>query len=126
VSDENAKKKKVDYGNAWEEARGLIWKSRARLTLGLSLMLVNRLVGLVLPASTKFLVDDVIGKGQSHLLWPLAGAVALATVIEAATSFTLSPHRERSPRCAVPCRRTWRGCQCATSTPSRPACSSPA
>jgi ABC-type multidrug transport system fused ATPase/permease subunit len=90
VSDENAKKKKVDYGNAWEEARGLIWKSRARLTLGLSLMLVNRLVGLVLPASTKFLVDDVIGKGQSHLLWPLAGAVALATVIEAATSFTLS------------------------------------
>jgi ABC-type multidrug transport system fused ATPase/permease subunit len=90
VSDENAKKKKVDYGNAWEEARGLIWKSRARLTLGLSLMLVNRLVGLVLPASTKFLVDDVIGKGQSHLLWPLAGAVALATAIEAATSFTLS------------------------------------
>ena len=90
MSDENAKKKKVDYGNAWEEARGLIWKSRARLALGLSLMLVNRLVGLVLPASTKFLVDDVIGKGQSHLLWPLAGAVALATLIEAATSFTLS------------------------------------
>ena len=90
MSDENAKKKKVDYGNAWEEAKGLIWRSRARLALGLSLMLVNRLVGLVLPASTKFLVDNVIGKGQSHLLWPLAGAVALATLIEAATSFTLS------------------------------------
>ncbi|AMY11371.1 Putative multidrug export ATP-binding/permease protein [Luteitalea pratensis] len=90
MSDENAKKKKVDYGNAWEEAKGLIWRSRARLALGLSLMLVNRLVGLVLPASTKFLVDDVIGKGRSELLWPLAGAVALATLIEAATSFTLS------------------------------------
>ena len=89
MSDANTKKK-VDYGNAWEEAKGLIWRSRARLALGLSLMLVNRLVGLVLPASTKFLVDDVIGKGQAQLLWPLAGAVALATLIEAATSFTLS------------------------------------
>jgi ABC-type multidrug transport system fused ATPase/permease subunit len=90
LSDAKDKKKKIDYSNAWEEARGLIWRSRARLALGLSLMLVNRLVGLVLPASTKFLVDDVIGKGQSQLLWPLAGAVAAATVIEAATSFTLS------------------------------------
>jgi subfamily B ATP-binding cassette protein MsbA len=84
------KKKKIDYGNAWEEARGLIWKARARLGLGLSLMLVNRLTGLVLPASTKFLVDDVIGKGKADLLWPLAGAVALATLVEAITSFSLS------------------------------------
>ncbi len=86
----DTKKKKIDYGNAWEEARGLIWKSRARLSLGLGLMLVNRLTGLVLPASTKFLVDDVIGKQQPQLLWPLAGAVALATLVEAVTSFSLS------------------------------------
>ena len=89
-ANDTTKKKKVDYGNAWEEAKGLIWKSRARLSLGLSLMLVNRLVGLVLPASTKFLVDDVIGKGQAQLLWPLAGAVAAATLVEAVNSFTLS------------------------------------
>lgn len=88
--DSKGRKKKVDYGNAWEEARGLIWRSRVRLGIGLSLMLVNRLTGLVLPASTKFLVDDVIGKNQPQLLWPLAGAVALATLVEAATSFTLS------------------------------------
>ncbi|BCS34309.1 ABC transporter ATP-binding protein [Luteitalea sp. TBR-22] len=87
---DQAKKKKVDYGNAWEEAKGLVWKARARLGLGLSLMLVNRLTGLVLPASTKFLVDDVIGKGRSELLWPLAGAVALSTLVEAVTSFSLS------------------------------------
>ncbi len=90
MRDASGTKKKINYGNAWEEARGLIWKSRARLGLGLSLMLVNRLVGLVLPASTKVLVDDVIGKGQSQLLWPLAGAVALATLVEAVTSFALS------------------------------------
>jgi ABC-type multidrug transport system fused ATPase/permease subunit len=88
--DPTDKKKKVNYGNAWEEARGLIWHSRARLSLGLGLMLINRLTGLVLPASTKFLVDDVIGKGQADLLWPLAGAVALATLVEAVTSFSLS------------------------------------
>ncbi len=86
----DTKKKKIDYGNAWEEARGLIWRSRGRLSLGLGLMLVNRLTGLVLPASTKFLVDDVIGKQQPQLLWPLAGAVALATLVEAITSFSLS------------------------------------
>jgi subfamily B ATP-binding cassette protein MsbA len=84
------KKKKIDYANAWEEARELVWKSRGRLSIGLGLMLVNRLMGLVLPASTKFLVDDVIGKQQPQLLWPLAGAVALATLVEAVTSFSLS------------------------------------
>ncbi|HTV00818.1 MAG TPA: ABC transporter transmembrane domain-containing protein, partial [Luteitalea sp.] len=90
VDSKDQKKKKINYGNAWEEARGLIWHSRGRLSLGLGLMLINRLTGLVLPASTKFLVDDVIGKKQPELLWPLAGAVALATLVEATTSFSLS------------------------------------
>ena len=79
MSDAKDGKKKIDYGNAWEEARALIWKSRGRLALGLSLMLVNRLLGLVLPASTKYLVDDVIGKSQPDLLWTLALVVGLGT-----------------------------------------------
>ncbi len=90
MSDAKDGKKKIDYGNAWEEARALIWKSRGRLALGLSLMLVNRLLGLVLPASTKYLVDDVIGKSQPDLLWTLALVVGLATLGEAVTSFALS------------------------------------
>ena len=53
-------------------------------------MLVSRLVGLVLPASSKFLVDEVIGKGRVELLTWLALAAGAATVVQALTSFTLS------------------------------------
>jgi subfamily B ATP-binding cassette protein MsbA len=53
-------------------------------------MIPNRLAGLVLPASSKFLIDDVIGQGRAGLLWPLAAVVGLATLIQASTSFALS------------------------------------
>ena len=45
---------------------------------------------LVLPASTKFLIDDIIGKRQTQLLVPLVSAVVAATVIQGITSFTLT------------------------------------
>jgi subfamily B ATP-binding cassette protein MsbA len=60
------------------------------LLFGLVLMAINRLAGLVLPASTKFLVDNVIGKRQVHLLGPLALAIIAATAIQGVTSFTLT------------------------------------
>ena len=44
----------------------------------------------MLPASTKFLVDNVIGKRQVHLLIPLALAIMGATAIQGVTSFTLT------------------------------------
>jgi subfamily B ATP-binding cassette protein MsbA len=53
-------------------------------------MLVNRLAGLVLPATSKFLIDDVIGQGRADLLVPLALAAAAATLVDAATAFALS------------------------------------
>ncbi|MBT8401595.1 MAG: ABC transporter ATP-binding protein/permease [Rhodothermia bacterium] len=72
------------------EARELIWAQRWRLSFGLVLMIVNRVAGLVLPASSKYLIDDVVGKGNSELLIPLAIAVGLATVVQAGTTFSLS------------------------------------
>jgi subfamily B ATP-binding cassette protein MsbA len=63
---------------------------RGALFLGLLLMIVNRLSGLVLPASTKFLIDDVIGGGNAALLFPLVVAVVTATAIQGATSFSLT------------------------------------
>ena len=53
-------------------------------------MVINRVSGLVLPASTKYLVDDVIGKRHLQLLYPLVGIVLLATIIQGLTSFALT------------------------------------
>ena len=89
-ADDSTAKKKVDYGNAWPEAKALIVAHRGRLALGLSLMLVNRVAGLVLPATSKYLIDDVIGKRQAEMLVPLALAAGAATLLQAVTSFGLS------------------------------------
>src|SRR5688572_13537654 len=80
----------MNVANAWAEARELVWAHRWRLALGIVLMLINRLAGLVLPASSKFLIDDVIGKGRADLLMPLALAAGAATLVDATTAFALS------------------------------------
>src|SRR5215469_16873340 len=88
--DDPRKKKTVDYANAWQEARALIAARSGRLTLGLVLMLINRLAGLILPATSKYLIDDVIGKHRAELLVPLALVAGAATIVQAITSFLLS------------------------------------
>jgi ABC-type multidrug transport system fused ATPase/permease subunit len=72
--------------HVWE----LIKPRRGVLALGLVLMAVNRVSGLILPASTKYLVDDVIGKHHIQLLTPIVLAVLAATVVQGLTSFTLT------------------------------------
>jgi len=63
---------------------------RGVLALALVLMAVNRVAGLVLPGSTKLLVDDVIGARRVDLLLPLVAGVVAATVIQGGTSFALT------------------------------------
>ena len=53
-------------------------------------MAINRVAGLVLPASTKFLVDDVIGQARRDLLLPLSAVVLVATLVQGATSFAMT------------------------------------
>jgi len=70
--------------------REIIWPRRGLVLIGLVLIVFNRLSGLVLPASTKYLVDDVI-RGQRHdLLWTLVGAVGAAIAVQSASSFALT------------------------------------
>lgn len=82
-------KKKMTAG-AWDEARWLVWRYRRRLAVGLVLILVSRLSGLVLPAMSRYIIDDVIPNGRGDQLFRLAGLGLAATVIQAATSFGLS------------------------------------
>ena len=87
---ETPKKAKLNWSEAWHEARELVWAHRARLALGLFLMLLSRVAGLALPASSKYLIDDVIHGRKIDLLLPLALAVIAAALFQAATSFALS------------------------------------
>jgi subfamily B ATP-binding cassette protein MsbA len=68
----------------------LVRPRRHLLAFGFVLMVINRLSGLVLPASTKFLIDDIIGKRETDLLVPLVAAVVAATLIQGVTSFGLT------------------------------------
>src|SRR5688500_6798024 len=72
------------------DARDVMWTARRRLALGLPLMAINRLAGLVLPGTTKFLLDDVIGKGRHDLLWTIAIVAAAASAVSALTDYSLA------------------------------------
>jgi subfamily B ATP-binding cassette protein MsbA len=84
------RKKKINLTNVRKEAWTLVKAHRRSLALGFGLMLVGRIAGFVLPASSKFFIDDVLTDGRHELLWPLAGAAALATLIQSASSFGLA------------------------------------
>ena len=74
----------------WPELRALVGPRRNLLLLGLVLIAINRVTGLVLPATTRYVIDDVIGKRRVELLLPILGAVVGATVVQALTSFALT------------------------------------
>src|SRR5690242_2876495 len=90
-SSKNTKKEKRK--NAWKnlpDVWALIKPRRGLLALGFVLMAVNRVAGLVLPASTKYFVDNVISKRQIQFLTPIVLAVLGATILQGLTSFTLT------------------------------------
>jgi subfamily B ATP-binding cassette protein MsbA len=84
------KEKKVRLDQAWRDAKALVWQHRRRLAIAFGMMLVGRLAGLVLPASSKYLIDEVLGAGRHELLLPLAIGAGIATLVQAATAFGLS------------------------------------
>jgi subfamily B ATP-binding cassette protein MsbA len=84
------KHKPTSLRAVWPMIRTLIEPRRGMLALGFLLMAVNRVTGLVLPASTKWLIDDVIGKREVGMLLPLVGIVVAATLVQGATSFALT------------------------------------
>jgi len=80
----------VRFRVLWPDIWALIKPRRASLALGLVLIVISRTAGLVLPASTRYLIDDILGKKQYDMLEPLIAAVFLATAIQSATSYSLT------------------------------------
>jgi subfamily B ATP-binding cassette protein MsbA len=72
------------------EVLALMMPRRGLLLLGAVLMLINRVCGLALPYSTKYLVNDVMLKGEFKLLLPIVLTVVAATIIQGVTSFSLT------------------------------------
>lgn len=78
----------------WRELLPDVWEflkpRRAHLAAGFFLMAINRLAGLVLPYSSKPLIDKVFNGGQLQLLVPIVIAVLAATAVQGVTSFGLT------------------------------------
>ncbi len=84
------KKSPTEVWKALPEIWALLRPRKGILLLGFLLMTINRLCGLVLPASTKFLVDNVFAAHQMRLLMPIVLSVIAATLIQGLSSFTLT------------------------------------
>ena len=96
-------KRKTNFKLAWGEAKVIIWHHRRRLSLGLAVMMVNRLSGLILPASSKYLIDHVLVPVSKPAWWDrllptdrhqqllaLAAVAVTATLIQSISSFALT------------------------------------
>jgi len=68
----------------------LVRPRRGLIALGFVLMAINRSSGLVLPYSTRYFIDDIIGKRNTSMLLPLVLAVLAATALQGVTSFALT------------------------------------
>ena len=82
-------KKKLNPSHVYRDLRDVVWPRRRLFLAGLALVFINRVASLVLPGSTKFLIDDVVQKHRQELLMPLAAAVGVSVLIQAVTSYTL-------------------------------------
>ena len=68
----------------------IIWPRRKLVLLGLLLIAVNRLSGLVLPGSSKYLIDNVIVDKDTAQLKVLLLVVGLAILVQSVSSFLLT------------------------------------
>lgn len=90
MASENSKKKRVTFWDVRREAWALISAHKRWLMMGFGLMVIGQLAGLVMPFSSKFVIDTVLGEGRGDLLMPVALLATLATLVQAGTSFGLS------------------------------------
>ena len=67
-----------------------IWPRRKNVLIGLVLIIISRAAGLVLPGSTKYLMDDVVAHHDMGMLKILLIAVGVSLVVQSVTSYVLT------------------------------------
>ena len=82
--------KKITLTSVRKAFKTIIWPRKKLLFLGLALTVINRLASLVLPGSTKYLIDDVIARRDMALLKMIVLAVGGALLVQSVTSFLLT------------------------------------
>lgn len=86
----NTKTKKASKNHLKYIVKEILLPRKWLLLLGLVLIIINRLSGLVLPGSSKYLIDEVIAKSDLEMFKWLLIAVAAAVTIQSVTSFFLT------------------------------------
>ena len=85
-------KRKPNLKKLWPEIKALIAPRKGLLAAGMALMAVNRVAGLVLPYTSKTLLDKVLSPTNPHpaLLPKIIALVFSAMIVQAITSFSLT------------------------------------
>jgi ABC-type multidrug transport system fused ATPase/permease subunit len=86
----NKSSKKIKLSSIRYVVKNIIWPRKNLLLVGLFLIVVNRLSSLVLPAASKYLIDEVITKSNTSLLFTILLAVGGAVIVQSVTSFSLT------------------------------------
>lgn len=90
AADLTGKQPKPKFSKVWPQVWELIKPRRAVLALSFLLMILNRAAGLVLPISSRYLIDGVMNKGDLSLLSKIVAAVVTATLLQGLTSYALT------------------------------------
>ncbi|MEZ5392361.1 MAG: ABC transporter ATP-binding protein [Bryobacterales bacterium] len=89
-SDKSSSKKQASLRELWPHIRELM-APRKRLLIGsLVLILLSRGASFVLPASMKYIVDEVLINKDTRILGWIALAILGATLVQAASAFSLT------------------------------------
>ncbi|MFY0675065.1 MAG: ABC transporter ATP-binding protein [Bacteroidia bacterium] len=82
--------KKIKANSLKSIYKNIVYPRRKTLALGFLLIMINRIMGFVLPGSSKILIDDIIDGGKTELMTMFVLVVGSAVLIQAITSFALT------------------------------------
>ena len=78
------------FKSVWPQIRALVLPRRGLLAGSFLMLIVNRVMGLALPYSSRLLLDRVIARRDIHFLRIMIVAVVLATLVQAVTTYALT------------------------------------